>query len=60
MKYAPDKDKNRIWAEKVKERRGFNKATVALAHKMARIAFAVWRDQSPYKQTQKKEYKETA
>lgn len=44
MKYAPEGDPNRSWAEKVKERRGMNKATAALAHRMARIIFAILRD----------------
>jgi len=48
MKYAPEGDPNRSWAEKVKERRGMNKATVALAHRMARIIFAVLRDGTTY------------
>ena len=49
MRYSPKADRNRIWAEKVKERRGMNKATVALAHRMARICFAVLRDGSQYR-----------
>lgn len=53
MRYAPKTDRNRIWAEKVKERRGMNRATVALAHRMARIAFAILRDQSTYRETKK-------
>ena len=48
MRYSPKNDRNRIWAEKVKERRGMNKATVALAHRMARICFAILRDGSEY------------
>ena len=49
MRYAPKGDPNRAWAEAVKARRGMNKATVALAHRMARIAFAVLRDKTTYK-----------
>ncbi|MGZ3749257.1 MAG: IS110 family RNA-guided transposase [Pseudobdellovibrionaceae bacterium] len=49
MRYAPKEDINRIWAEKLKERRGMNKATVALAHRIARICFAVLRDDTTYK-----------
>lgn len=49
MRYAPDKDLNRSWAERVKDRRGMNKAVVALAHRLARVCFAVMRDQSHYK-----------
>ena len=54
MRYAPSGDPNRAWAEKVKERRGMNKATVALAHRMARIIFAVLRDESEYSGKRKK------
>lgn len=50
MRYSPEKgDRNRIWAERVKGRRGMNKAVVALAHRLARIAFAVMRDGSEYR-----------
>lgn len=49
MRYAADgKDRNRLWAERVKARRGQNKATVALAHRMCRIAYAVLRDETSY------------
>lgn len=48
MKYKPTSDKNRIWAEKVKDRRGMNKAVVALAHRMARICYSLLRDGSIY------------
>lgn len=54
MKYTSEGDPNRTWAEKVKERRGMNKATVALAHRMARIMFAVLRDGSEYNGKRKK------
>lgn len=49
MRYAPKNDANRIWAERLKERRGMNKAVVALAHRMARISYAVMRDNVQYK-----------
>jgi transposase len=49
MRYDSKGDPNRSWAEQVKERRGMNKATVALAHRIARIAFAVMRDRVEYK-----------
>lgn len=50
MRYSPENgDRNRVWAEKVKERRGMNKSVVALAHRLARISYAVMRDQSEYK-----------
>ena len=34
----------RVWAMDVEKRTGFNKAAVALANKLARIVWAVWRD----------------
>ena len=37
------------WTNEVIARRGVNKACVALAHKLARIAWAVLRDQKPFK-----------
>lgn len=49
MRYAPVGDPNRAWAERVKERRGMNKATVALAHRMARILYAMLKSGSEYK-----------
>jgi transposase len=50
MRYSPEKgDRNRVWAERVKGRQGMNKSVVALAHRIARIAYAVMRDQSEYK-----------
>jgi len=42
-------DPNRIWASRIEAKSGRNKATVALAHKLARIAFAVLRDKKEYK-----------
>lgn len=54
MRYSPKEDVNRIWAERVKERRGVNKATVALAHRMARICFAVLRNETVYKPRMKR------
>lgn len=43
-------DPNRKWALRLKGRVGMNKATVALAHRNARIAFAILRDGSIYLQ----------
>lgn len=54
MRYLPKEDVNRIWAEKLKDRRGVNKAIVALAHRIARICFAVMRDDVEYKPRLKK------
>lgn len=42
-------DSNRDWALKLKERVGMNKATVALAHRMSRVAYAMLRDGTDYK-----------
>lgn len=42
------KDRNRIWAFKLKEKSGINKATVALAHRISRIGFAILRDGTKY------------
>ena len=41
-------DPNHQWGKRIEARKGINKATVALAHKMARVAFAVIRDGSEY------------
>lgn len=42
-------DPNRQWADRIERAKGKNKATVALAHRLARIAFAVLRDKCPYR-----------
>lgn len=39
------------WAINLAERRGFNKATIALANKLVRIAWVVWAKQVPYSST---------
>jgi transposase len=41
-------DPLRSWALRVQARRGHNKATIALANKLARIAWAVWVHATPY------------
>ncbi len=41
-------DALRAWALKVEAKSGFNKATVAMANKMARIVWAVWRRETAY------------
>jgi len=58
MRYSPEKSKdtNRIWAERIEDRRGTNKAIVALAHRLSRIAFAILRDKSKYTKTIKNDY----
>ena len=42
------------WAKNIERKRGTNKATVALAHKLARISFALLRDDENYATSQKK------
>lgn len=44
-------DRLRDWALKLQDRTRHNKATVALANKIARIVWAVWRHQRPYVST---------
>ena len=41
-------DPLQLWALRVQLRSGHNKATVALANRLARIAWRVWRDQRTY------------
>ena len=41
-------DRFRIWALDVQRRRGHNKAAVAVANKMARIVWAVWKFGKPF------------
>lgn len=50
------KDKSSIdhWALKKKKQIGMNKATVALAHKLARVGFAVLRDETSFSASPKK------
>ena len=45
------KDPIYIWAKRLESKRGTNKATVALAHKLSRICFALLRDSSRYRKT---------
>jgi len=42
------KDGLRAWALRTEQRRGHNVAAVAVANKLARIVWAVWRRQQPY------------
>jgi transposase len=49
MRYDAGSDPNRRWAEEIKRRRGMNKAVVALAHRMARMLYAMMKTQSVYK-----------
>jgi len=41
-------DRLRTWALETQKRKGHNKATVALANKLTRIAWAVWLKDRPY------------
>jgi transposase len=45
-------DRLRTWALDREQRRGHNKAAVALANKLARIAWAVWTKGVPYQDTE--------
>ena len=47
-KTAPVPDRLSAWALQLEHTRGHNKAAVALANKMARIAWAVWKTGRPY------------
>jgi transposase len=46
---APVPDRLSAWALQLEHMRGHNKAAVALANKMARIAWAVWKTGRPYR-----------
>lgn len=52
-------DPNKAWALKLHSRVGMNKATVALAHRMSRIAFSLVRDGTNY-QINNKELEQTS
>ena len=50
VRTAPNKtDPNNEWINQLRERRGFNRATVAVANKNARIIWAVLRTGEPYR-----------
>ena len=51
MRYCNENSKEplRKWAFKLKKKRGANKATVALAHKLARLCFIVVKEERDYK-----------
>jgi transposase len=50
--FKEDKTTIENWALKKKKKLGMNKATVALAHKLARVGFAVLRDEAEFKSAQ--------
>lgn len=43
-----EKDQNRRWASRLKDKAGMNKATVAMAHKLARIAHSILKNDRDY------------
>ena len=47
-KNAHERDRLRTWALDRERARGHNKAAVALANKLARIAWAVWRNERSF------------
>jgi transposase len=50
VRTAPSKtDPNNAWVNQLRQRRGFNRATVAVANKNARIIWAVLRTGEPYR-----------
>jgi transposase len=52
VRTAPNKrDQHNQWVNDLRERRGFNRATVAVANKTARIIWAVLRTGEPYRAT---------
>jgi transposase len=52
-KPTASRDRLRAWALDRERARGHNKATVALANKLARIVWAVWRREQPFEGTAK-------
>ncbi len=50
-KRVENPDRLRVWVLSLETRAGHNRATVALANKMARIAWAVWRNESAFQST---------
>lgn len=52
MRYVnrDNKDKTRRWAARLKDKAGMNKAVVAVAHKKAKICYAILRDGTVYKE----------
>ena len=48
-KIGNNRDRLRLWGIRVEQRRGHNKAAIALANKMARIAWAVCRQEGGYR-----------
>lgn len=54
LMYNPENDPMLNWAHKTVDRIGKNKGTVALAHRLARVCFAILRDRSEYRGRKKK------
>ena len=47
-KSRKEPDRLRAWALRLEQTRGHNKAAIALANKLARIVWAVWRSEHDY------------
>jgi len=47
-KHMDPPDRLRAWALRVRSRRGHNKATIAIANKLARITWAVWKRETDF------------
>jgi transposase len=47
-KVSSEPDDLRTWALAIERRSGHNVAAVALANKLARVCWRVWRDQRPF------------
>jgi transposase len=54
LRYEAQADPMLMWAEKTVVRIGKNKGTVALAHRLSRVCFAMMRDQTDYRGRKKK------
>jgi transposase len=59
LKRTRPADPNVVWAKKVAERAGKHKATIALARKIARILWAMWRNGTTYNPPASKTMKAT-
>jgi hypothetical protein len=58
LRYEAQADPMLMWAEKTVVRIGKNKGTVALAHRLSRVCFAMMRDQTDYPWSKKEETNE--
>ena len=61
LRWASKKtDKQSIWANNLMVRRGYNKAAVALANKIARTAWAIIKEGNDYNMNYKPKFLKTA